>query len=73
MAVTTTEIGFTLEQLAALEAAIARGARKVKYSDKEVTYQTLSEMLQLRDLIRRELGLAAKSKRLMAEFDKGLV
>lgn len=50
-------MAFTTEQLAALEAAIATGATKVKYSDKEVTYNSLADMLKLRNIMRGELGL----------------
>lgn len=69
----TTEIGFTTEALAILEAAIARGVRKVKYTDKEVTYHSLSEMMSLRNLMRRELGLSGKTTRLYAKHSKGLI
>lgn len=48
---------FTQEALDALEEAIAHGALRVKYTDKEVTYRSLADMLQLRDLMRRCLGL----------------
>lgn len=49
--------GFTQEKLDALENAIAEGVLKVKYQDKEVTYRTLDEMLRLRDIMRRAVGL----------------
>lgn len=48
---------FTQEMLTALESAIAEGARKVKYQDKEIEYRSLDEMMKVRDLIRRELGI----------------
>lgn len=75
-----TQSSFTPEQLIALEAAIADGALRVKYSDKEVEYRSLKEMLQTRDLMRSELGLnksCAKKglfggKRLVMEHSKGL-
>ena len=49
--------GFTLERLEKLEAAIADGVRRVKYTDKEIEYQSLEDMLKARDLMRRKLGL----------------
>lgn len=49
--------GFTLERLEALEAAIADGVLSVQYSDKNITYRSMKEMLQARDLMRRKLGL----------------
>ena len=66
-------MAWTTDQLTALETAISQGALRVRYSDKEVQYRSLSEMLQLRDLIRQELGLtSAGSRRLLAKHSKGL-
>jgi thiamine monophosphate synthase len=65
-------MAFTQEQLTALEAALAEGTRTVKYRDREITYRTVDEMLKLRDLIRRDLGLVKKTARLKGEFSKGL-
>ena len=39
---------WTSTHLAALEAAIAQGARTVQYGDRQVTYHSLDEMLRLR-------------------------
>lgn len=63
----------TLADLTALEAAINQGALRVKYEDKEVTYRTLAEMNQIRNRMRRELGMADTSgNRKTPTFDKGL-
>ncbi len=51
---------YTPEMLAALELAIAQGARDVYYGDKRVSYRSLDEMLRIRDLMRRELGMTNK-------------
>jgi hypothetical protein len=76
-----TNPSFTQDQLTALESAIADGALKVKYSDKEVEYRSLGEMLKIRDIMRNDLGLnkaCSKSKglfggkRLHMEHSKGL-
>ena len=65
--------GFTTAQLEALEAAIAQGALKVKYQDREVTYQSLSDMLRLRDVMRGELGTETTNRvRRFAQFSKGI-
>jgi hypothetical protein len=64
-------MAWTLNDLNSLNSAIAQGAKKVKYADKEVEYRDLSDMLQLRDLMMRELGLA-KPVRLYAKHSKGL-
>ena len=71
---------FTLDQLKSLESAIADGALKVKYSDKEVEYRSLEEMLKIRDIMRNALGLNKSTgnkglfggKRLKMEHSKGL-
>jgi len=63
---------FTLDQLEKLEDAIAKGVKKVKYQDKEVEYRTLDEMLRLRDVMRKGLGLTKKCSRLFARTSKGL-
>lgn len=71
---------FTEAQLIALESAIADGALKVKYSDKEVEYRSLEEMLKIRDIMRNSLGLNKSckgrglfgGKRLKMEHSKGL-
>lgn len=67
-------MGFSLLQLEALDNAIAEGVLEVKYADKSVTYRSLDDMLKLRDLMKRELGLTntAQSTRFMGVFDKGL-
>lgn len=72
---------FTQDQLTALEGAIAEGALRVKYSDKEVEYRSLEEMLKIRDMMRNALGLNSTcssskglfgGKRLKMEHSKGL-
>lgn len=65
---------FTQEQLTALEAAIAQGTLKVKYADKEVTYRSQAEMLQLRAIMKNEIGTTAtgSGNRRFANFNKGL-
>lgn len=57
----------------AIEAAIKEGTQSVKYSDKMVTYRNLEEMLKIRDLIRRELGLTTgTAQRILTTYKKGL-
>lgn len=54
-------------------AAIASGARKVKYEDKEVEYRSLNEMLRIRKQMEAELGLnSGRPRRRMASFHKGV-
>jgi len=54
-------MAWTNEQLVALDESIALGATTVQYSDRTVTYRSLTEMMRLRDMIRRELGLDGNS------------
>lgn len=49
---------FTQEQYTALCAAIAEGARRVKYQDKEVEYHSLTEMLKLKSVMETDLGIS---------------
>lgn len=48
-------VKFTEENLNALNEAIAEGISKVKYSDKEVEYRSLDDMIKLRNLMKKEL------------------
>ena len=70
---------FTQENLVALEKSIVEGVRRVKYTDKEVEYRSLDEMLRIRELMRKALG-ATKcgspglfgGRRIVACHSKGL-
>lgn len=71
--------GFTKEKLHALECAIAEGALEVQYSDKKIVYRSLSEMMKIRDIMKKSLGICSKGKkglfggtRLQVETDKDL-
>lgn len=52
--------------LAAVEEAIAGGYLKVKYDDKEVWYRNLSELLQVRELIRSKLGTGTHPRKFVS-------
>jgi hypothetical protein len=64
-------MAWTQEDLTTLDAAIASGAMRVKYKDREVTYRSQAEMLQARSMIRRELGLDAGNGRRVFQITKG--
>ena len=49
-------MAFTVTQLEAIEKAIASGTLKVRYDGKEVQYQSLTELMQARRMIREELS-----------------
>lgn len=50
------ESSWTLADLAALEQAMKGGLRSATLRDKSVSFQSLAEMLQLRNVMRAELG-----------------
>jgi hypothetical protein len=47
---------WTLTDLERIELAIANGTRRVKFEDREVEYRSTSELLRLRDIIRKSLN-----------------
>jgi hypothetical protein len=55
---------FTVDDLTQLERAIATGARRVKYADREIEYRSLTEMRTLAEEIRRSLGQSSSGLRL---------
>ena len=64
---------FTREDLSTLNRAIAQGVLSVKYQDKIVTYRSLDEMIRVRNLMAKELGLVNTEKsRILASTSKGL-
>lgn len=66
---------FTQEQYDALTAAIATGSKRVKYSDKEVEYRSLSEMLALLGAMAVDLGITAtpsNSGRRVADYNSSI-
>lgn len=74
------QTAYTAENLIELEKAIASGVQKVKYSDKEIWYQSLADMLKVRELMKSSLGLNKKcgekglfgGRRVKAIHSKGL-
>lgn len=64
---------YTTEQYTALAAAIAQGALRVEYADKRVEYRSLTEMMQILNMMKTDLGLTdVNSGRRYASFSKGL-
>jgi hypothetical protein len=64
---------FTIEQLRALDRAIASGTLIARYGDHQVTYRSLDEMLRIRAVMREALGFVTQAtRRRFAKFDKGL-
>lgn len=54
---------FTQAHLAAIEEAIAGGYLKVRYDDKEVTYQTMGDLLKARALIAAQVNQASPMRK----------
>ena len=66
-------MAYTLIQLEAITEAIASGANTVRYGDKTVTYNSISDMLKVKELMEAELyptQLPIRDK--LGEFSKGL-
>lgn len=65
-------MAFTQAQLDALEEAISAGATSVSYEGKTVSYRTLDDMLRLRTIIRKALGLSpASATTLLVKHSRG--
>lgn len=61
------------ELLGKLETALYSGHLKVKNGDKEIQYNSTSEMMKVRDSLKAELGLTPRGpKRVYAGHSKGL-
>lgn len=65
-------MSWTQDDLDALERAIKRGASKIRFKDSDITYYGLNEMLKLRKLMQKELGLSKRSRRSNPAYSKGL-
>lgn len=74
------KVAVTDENLLLLEQALFEGVKKVKYSDKEIEYRSLDEMIKLRNMMKKELCQnSSKTKkglfggrRINAKHSKGL-
>lgn len=63
---------WTIEDLAAIEEAIATGALEVEYNDRRVRYRSMKDLIAARELIKRCLGLTKKTgTRFLCEAKKG--
>lgn len=50
-------MSYTSDDLTAIDRSIASGSLSVRIGDRQETFRSLSELLQIRNLIRQELGL----------------
>ena len=66
-------MAYTLDQYNTLVAAIASGAKFVKYDDKEVEYQSLTDMQSIKSEMEEDLGLKPKARRKWSgQYSKGI-
>ena len=67
---------YTIEQYNALNSAIALGATSVQYSDKQVTYRSISDMLRVKSLMEADLfpsmaKVNLQNRRKFVQFNRG--
>ncbi len=65
------QVAWTQQDLDAVKSAIASGATRVKYADREVQYQSLTDLLRIKAVIEAEMG-KTKVLRHYPSFDKGV-
>ena len=58
--------------LDAIEKAIASGVMTVRYSNKEVIYRSMDDLMKARSVIMKALGKANATQRIFTNFSKGL-
>lgn len=68
---------FTTDDLATINSAIASGQLEVRFNNRVIRYQSTSEMIAARDLIRADLGVSQvdqrqRARRLSFTTSKGL-
>jgi roadblock/LC7 domain-containing protein len=65
-------MAWTETQLSALESAIASGTTRVTHDGKTVEYRSIAEMIQIRNMMRADLGQASTAPRsTLVRFDRG--
>ncbi len=65
--------GFTIDGLIALEVAMQTGARSANIDGRNVSFRDLNEMIRLRGIIRRALGLdPRRGATLLSAHSKGI-
>jgi hypothetical protein len=65
-------MAWTETQLSALESAIASGTTRVTHDGKTVEYRSIAEMIQIRNMMRADLGQTSTAPRsTLVRFDRG--
>lgn len=66
-------MAYTQTDLDSIEQAIAKGYLTVRHSDgKQVTYRSISELKEARDLIKKSLSTTPRRRAFRARTSKGL-
>lgn len=65
-------MAFSSADLTAIEKAIASGVLRVQFSDRQVTYQSISDLFKVRDMIKNSLAgsTAGVTRSTFASFTK---
>lgn len=67
-------MAYSQAQLDAIEDGIAAGSTEVSYDGKRVVYRSLDDMLRIRGILRRALGLdPTSSQTVLVSHDPGFV
>ncbi|MFV2946434.1 phage head-tail joining protein [Pseudomonas japonica] len=64
-------MAYTQKHLDAVERAIARGEKVVRYEDRTVEYRSVDELIRARDVIRTELAQATGQRSRVVRFYHG--
>ena len=65
-------MAFSQAQLDAIEDGIAAGVTSVSYEGKTASYRSIDDMLRIRDIIRRALGIVPQSSAtVLVAHDRG--
>lgn len=72
MAHTADDVGYTYDDLYAVRRAIARGELRVQYSDREVLYRSIAELLRAEAAILAGLQTESRPKQFLGRSCKGL-
>jgi hypothetical protein len=64
-------MAFTQAQITALEQAIATGATRVRYADRDVTYRSLAEMRDLLAEMKEQVNGTTRTRQIRVTSVKG--
>lgn len=65
-------MAWTQEDLNAIDQLIATGSKKIQYGDKIMEARPLDEMLKIKNMMQKELGLPTGAGKVIVSASKGL-